>query len=86
MELSTENVDNIRGRDMKKSVMLKETPLAKQHGALIVPVSNVQTYEFHDLRQPDFRPLTNGVVSGGAGQLPVETWSTHYAELGRSSK
>ncbi len=59
--------------------------LSRQHARLFAPFPFVPTNDLYDLRQPDFRPTTNSVVSGGAGQVPVETWSTMNAKLGGST-
>jgi hypothetical protein len=71
---------------MKKRMKHKEKSLEEQHARLFVPFHFVPTSDLYDLRQPDFRPMINSVVSGGAGQAPVETWSSLHAELGRGSK
>lgn len=71
---------------MKKRMKHKEKSLAEQHAKLIVPFPFMPTSDLYDLRQPDFRPVPNSVVSGGAGQEPVETWSVLHAKLGRSTK
>jgi hypothetical protein len=68
---------------MKKRMKRKEKSLAEQHAQIFVPFPYVPISDLYDLRQPDFRPMINSVVSGGAGQAPVETWSTLHAELGR---
>ena len=71
---------------MKKRMKRKEKSLAEQHAQVFVPFPFVPVSDLYDLRQPDFRPMANSVVSGGAGQLPVETWSTPHAKLGGSTK
>jgi hypothetical protein len=63
----------------------KQESLPEQHTRIIVPFPFTPMSDLYDLRQPDFRPMTNSVVSGGAGQAPVETWSM-YAKLGGSIK
>lgn len=69
----------------------KARSLPEEHARLFVPfpftpmdgLSAILQQNFrYDLRQPDFRPIVISVVSGGAGQAPVETWSTIYAKLG----
>lgn len=71
---------------MKKRMKRKEKSLAEKHAELFAPFPFIPTSDLYDLRQPDFRPMINSVVSGGAGQAPVETWSTLHAELGRGTK
>jgi len=76
----------MKKRMKRKEQTLKEQTLAEKHAQLFVPFPFIPTSDIYDLRQPDFRPMVNSVVSGGAGQAPVETWSSLHAELGRSSK
>lgn len=71
---------------MKKRMKRKEKSLAEKHAQLFVHYPFVPVSDLYDLRQPDFRPMINSVVSGGAGQAPVETWSSLHAELGRGTK
>ncbi len=68
---------------MRKALRRKEKSLAEQHTQLFVPYIPTNLY---DLRQPDFRPMVNSVVAGGAAEQPVESWSTQNAKLGGSSK
>jgi hypothetical protein len=71
---------------MKHGKKAKEKSLAEKHAQLFAPFPFIPVSDVYDLRQPDFRPMINSVVSGGAGQAPVETWSSLHAELGRGSK
>jgi hypothetical protein len=64
----------------------KARSLPEEHARLFVPFPFTPMNGLYDLRQPDFRPMVNSVVSGGAGQAPVETWSTIYAKLGGSAR
>ncbi len=64
----------------------KPRPLAKQYEQLFVPILLVPTNMSSDLRQPDPRPMISGVVSGGAAEAPVETWSDNNAKLARDIK
>jgi hypothetical protein len=71
---------------MKKKRMKRKKPsLAEQHEKFFVSVPFIPTSGLYDLRQPDFRPMVNSVVSGGAAEQPVESWSTMNAKLGRSA-
>lgn len=64
----------------------KRRPLAKQYEQFFVPVYFIPMSVGNDLRQPDLRPIMNGVVSGGAAEVPVETWSERNAKLARGVK
>ena len=75
---------NSRRRDMKPS--RKPKSLAKQHEQLIQSVLFFPMNLSSDLRQPDFRPAINSVVSGGVAELPIETWSNKNAQLARGSE
>ena len=68
-----------------KAIKRKRKSLADQHKRHFVPFPFIPMSDLNDLRQPDFRPTVNSVVSGGAGQTPVETWSTFNAKLGGST-
>jgi hypothetical protein len=70
---------------MAKKAKRKELSLMEQHERLFVPVPFIATNTLYDLRQPDFRPMINSVVSGGAAEQPVESWSTMNAKLGGST-
>lgn len=69
---------------MKKPQRPRDRSLLEEHSKLFAPFPINRADDYYDLRQPDFRPMITGVVSGGAGQAPVETWSTMYAKLGGS--
>lgn len=71
---------------MKKRMKRKQLSLAEQHEQLFVPVPYVPAISLYDLRQPDFRPMVNSVVSGGAAEKPIESWSTMNAKLGGSAQ
>ena len=64
----------------------KRRPLAKQYEQFFTPVLLMPMSMSSDLRQPDLRPVMNGVVSGGAAEVPVETWSDRNAKLARGAK
>jgi len=66
---------------VKKRMKHKEKSLAEQHAQLFSPFPFIPVSDLYDLRQPDFRPMINSVVSGGAGQAPVETWSAFHAAI-----
>jgi hypothetical protein len=72
---------------MKKPTTPKRRrkPLSEQHERLFVPFPFTPMNDLYDLRQPDFRPMSNSVVAGGAGQVPVETWSIMHTKLGGSA-
>jgi hypothetical protein len=74
------------GQIMKRKMKRKEKSLAEQHEQFFVPVPYIPISSLYDLRQPDFRPVVNSVVSGGAAEQPVESWSTMNAKLGRSAQ
>ncbi len=69
-----------------RHIRKRKPTLAKQYEQFFVPVLFIPMNMASDLQQPDFRPMINSVVSGGAAEPPVQTWSEQNAKLGAGPK